>query len=367
MSTNIRERSICFINSNRVWGGGEKWHYEFSQLLQKEGYRVFAVSYPKSDLYNRFKESGIHVFSLKISNYSFLRPFQLFKLYNYFRKNKIETVILGLSSDVKVGGLAAKLAGLNKIYYRRGSAVPVKSNILNRFLFRNILTGVIANSLEIKKAILHFNNSLIAESKIHLLYNCIDFRKIPTHSSSHAYPVKMEGEIWIGNVGRLVEQKGQRYLIELAGLLKNKGIRFKLLIAGKGKLENELKSCVISQGLENEIYFLGFISDIEDFFQKIDIFILSSIHEGSANVLLEAMANSKPVVAFEVSSIGEIVEHEHTGFLAQFKDVTKMADLVIKLIEDQDLRIQMGLNGKKRVMEKFHVEHAVEELKSIIE
>ncbi len=79
------------------------------------------------------------------------------------------------------------------------------------------------------------------------------------------------------------------------------------------------------------------------------------------------MAHSKPVVAFEVSSIGEIVEHNHTGFLAEFKDVTKMADLVIRLIKDQELRIQMGLNGKKRVMEKFHVEHAIEELKRIIE
>jgi glycosyltransferase involved in cell wall biosynthesis len=101
--------------------------------------------------------------------------------------------------------------------------------------------------------------------------------------------------------------------------------------------------------------------------QSIDIFLLASLHEGSANVLLEAMACSKPVVAFEVSSISEIVENNYTGYLAEFKNIENFSEYVQRLIEDSELRQKMGHNGKNRIKEKFNVTRTMPQLLSIIE
>lgn len=358
---------ICFFNSNKVWGGGEKWHYEFSRNLAKEGYRVFTVTNYHSDLFKKLKLSGFPVLQVKIGNLSFLNPFKVLKLAGFYKKNQIETVILGLSCDLKIGGIAAKLAGVNKIFYRRGSAIPVKDSFLNRYLFRYILTGVIVNSLEIKRLILKNNSKLIDPDRIHLLYNCVDSQTFSAEPNPNDFMRKVDGEIWLGNVGRMVEQKGQNYLVDMAGLLKKRQIRFKLFIAGKGKLENQLKKQINSLDLKEEVVLTGFLPDICSFLKSIDIFLLPSIHEGSANVLLEAMACKKPVVAFNVSSMSEIVDHERTGYLAEFKNIESFTGYVSDLIHDNELRLKMGANGQQRIKEKFNADFAGKELIRIIE
>jgi len=350
-----------------VWGGGEKWHYETSVRLLKEGYKVFAVTNHNSELLFRLQSAGIPVLQLKINNFSFLNPLKIIKLYRFFTKNKIHVVILGSSNDLKIGGIVARLAGFDKILYRRGTAIPVKNRLSNRILFKHVLTGVIVNSIELKRALLQNNPDLIDHKNIHLLYNCIDINDFNFPKPFLKYQNKENGEIWLGNGGRLVDQKGQTYLIDLAKILKDRGINFKLLIAGKGKLESMLKDRTIALGLENEIVFLGFVSDMCSFLHSIDIFLLPSLHEGSSNVLLEAMACGKPVVAFDVSSISEMVEHNHTGFLAEFKNVQSFSDWVQCLIDDPEHRMQMGMQGRHRIEEKFNVIKTTKELLGIIE
>ena len=360
-------KTICFFNSNTVWGGGEKWHYEFSLNLLKEGYKVFAVTNRKSDLFIKFQSTDISLLPIKIRNLSFLNPLKIIRLYQFFKRNNIHLIILGLSRDLKLGGIAAKLAGLNKILYRRGSAVPVKNSLTNRLLFKYILTGVIVNSLEIKRTLLLNNPNLISINKIHLLYNCIDDLYLETTGKIISNIDKTAGEVLLGNVGRLVDQKGQNYLIDIAKILKDRNLKFKLLIAGKGHLESVLKEKAVTLGLDNYIRFLGFVPDIYSFMNKIDIFLFTSIHEGSANVLLEAMVCSKPVVAFDISSISEIVENNQTGFLAEFKNLKNFSDNVQRLIEDPDLRMQLGINGKRRIEDNFNVSKIMKEFKQIIE
>jgi hypothetical protein len=137
----LSEKRICLIN--RVWGGGEKWQYEFSLRLLNEGYRVFAITKHKSDLYFKFQRTNIPIFQLEINHFSFLNPLKIIQLYRFFKKNGIHIVILGLTRDMRIGGIAAKLAGLNKILFRRGSAIPIRNNLINRLLFKYMLTGVI--------------------------------------------------------------------------------------------------------------------------------------------------------------------------------------------------------------------------------
>ena len=90
------------------------------------------------------------------------------------RKENIGTIIINLSSDLKVAGIAAKLAGVRNIIYRRGSAIAIRDTWLNRFLYREVVTEIIANSEETARTILQNNQKLVPEEKIKVIYNGID-------------------------------------------------------------------------------------------------------------------------------------------------------------------------------------------------
>jgi glycosyltransferase involved in cell wall biosynthesis len=164
----------------------------------------------------------------------------------------------------------------------------------------------------------------------------------------------------------LSPQKGQTYLIELARRLKTEGVKFRLLIAGKGELEQQLQQYAQALEVKEEIQFLGFQENIKGFMGNIDIFVLSSSFEGFGYALVEAMAAQKPVVAFHVSSNPEVVDHGHTGLLAEQENVEDLVQCVKELIHNEDLRKTLGQNARKRVEEQFEIQRVVDETLALI-
>jgi glycosyltransferase involved in cell wall biosynthesis len=359
----LKTKNICLFNSCKNWGGGEKWHFEIAKLLKEKGYNVLLFTNIKSDLYEKVVHSTIPVYAIKISNLSFLNPFKILKIKQILKKHEIQTIILGLPSDVKIAGISAKLAGIHKIIYRRGTALPIKNTWLNKFIFKYIITDIITNSLEIQKKILERNPLLFPINNIHIIYNSIQINgfepKPPTFLTNPR-------QFIIGNMGRLVEQKGQKYLIELASILKDRGLNFKLLIAGKGKLKNQLHKLAEEYNVTQNIEFLDFVEDIEQFYKSIDIYVLTSIHEGSANTLIEAMYYAKPIITFNISSMPELVDHGVTGYLVKFGDITDLSEKVLFLANNPKLIFDMGLAAKQKVSENFNINNTLLQLESIL-
>lgn len=310
----MKNRSVCFFNSNISWGGGEKWHYDISTRIKNKGFKVIVVTDKKSELCRRIQKTSVELAYITISNISFLSPYKIYSIYRILKREHIDSIIMNLSEDVKVAGVAAKLAGAKHIIYRRGSATPIRNSLINRIIFKHIITGVIANSEETKKTILQNNPRLFPREKITVIYNGVDIAE-NSHEDTDPLYKRNIGEIILGNAGRLSHEKGQADLIEVAGHLKKKNIPFKLLIAGEGKLKNELKRYAKVLDVEKEVIFLGFVENVNRFMQAIDIFLMTSFYEGFGYVIVEAMANRKPVVAFDVRSNSEIIEDGKTGFL----------------------------------------------------
>jgi glycosyltransferase involved in cell wall biosynthesis len=357
---------ICFCNSVVSWGGGEKWHYDMAVRLHAKNFPVVVMTNKRSEIKERLKNSTIPIINFKITNLSFLNPVKIIMVAHAIKKAKINTIILNLSTDLKTAGVASKLVGVPHVVYRRGSAIPIRNTFLNRFLFKHIVDEVIANSEETKRTIISRNPNLIDKSKIKIIYNGIYIDAFDAQNSKNIYQRNGE-EIVIGNAGRLVKQKGQKYLVDLALNLKESGVNFKIVIAGEGKMENELRNLVKRNNLEDRIEFIGFIDDMKSFMQSIDIFVLTSIWEGFGYVLVEAMACNIPVVAFRISSNPEVIEDNLTGFLVEPFDSKAMADRVIQLIEDKGLREKMGNAGRKRVEEVFTFSKTLENFEAFIE
>lgn len=360
-------KNVCFFNSNKAWGGGEKWNHHFSLLLRDKGYNVFVVTNNKSELKSKLQnEPGITIHSEPIGNLSFLNPILMGRLKSFFQQNRIQTLITALPSDLKSGGIAAKCAGVSRVIYRRGIAVPVKNSFLNRQIFSKVVDRLIVNSLETKRTVLANNANLIDESKIRQIYNGFDVEEFDNLASSPLY-VPQNEEIVIGNAARLTLQKGQKHLIEAAKILKEKNHNFKILIAGTGEMEAELKDYAAKLDVTDKINFLGFVKDMKSFHQSQDIFCLPSLWEGFGYALVEAMTLEKPVVGFNISSNPEVISDNETGILVPPKDSEKLANALEKLITNEDLKKEMGKKGRIRVLENFNTPLVLSKLIDVIE
>lgn len=357
---------LCFINSVKSWGGGEKWHFDVASRLSRNGYNTFLIIDPRSELYHRVQESPLRVYRIAISNLSFLNPIKILRLRKIFREENVKTAIINLSSDLKAGGIAAKLAGVKNIIYRRGSAIPIRNTPLNRYLFRHVVTRVIANSEETKRTIVQRNHKLYDLNKIEVIYNGINLKEYD-RAQKHILFQRKDSEIIIGNAGRLVKQKGHRLLINVAEILRDRGLKFRILIAGKGKLETELRQLVKRKGLEDHIEFLGFVKDMQGFMNSLDLFVLSSLWEGFGYVIIEAMVCHKPVIGFDLSSNPEMIVDGYNGYLIEPYDVHAFADKIIKIARYPKLRTRLGDNARRIVEDKFTIDRAIEEVDNMLQ
>ncbi|MBN2485004.1 MAG: glycosyltransferase [Bacteroidales bacterium] len=356
---------ICFFNSTKAWGGGEKWHYDMAVCLFEKQFSINFAANKKSELAQRLKKHNIPLTTFTIGNLSFLNIFKLLQLKRFFERKKISVVVMNLPSDIKAAGIAAKWAGVSRIVYRRGSAVPIKNSFLNRFLFKYILTDVIANSEATKNTILERNPGLFPKEKIKVIYNGLNFSETVKAGTQNFYS-PLPGETVIGNVGRMVYQKGHNYLLEIASRLKSEGINFKMILGGSGPLETEIKTMAQRLGLNDRVIFTGFVDDVPWFMHNIDIFLLTSRWEGFGFVLAEAMAAAKPIVAFDISSNPELVKHGSNGFLARPFDTVEFANYLITLIKNQKLRNDFGKKGHEIVREKFSFDRVVKEFLEMV-
>jgi glycosyltransferase involved in cell wall biosynthesis len=364
---NFKPRTICFLNSNRPWGGGEKFNHDFALLCRDAGLTVHVVANTDSVLAQRLRgQPGLTLHEMRLGNLSFLNPFKLLALRSLFRKARIDTLVMALPADLKAGGLAARWAGVPRIVYRRGIAVSVRDTALNRLLYGKILHRLIVNSLDTKRCVLSANAKLIPQDRIRLVYNGFD---VETYDALPGEPLaaRRGQEVIIGNAGRLTPQKGQRYLLEAARLLKERGLEFRLLIAGTGESEDELKAEAVRLGVDNVTEFLGFVEEMKRFHASLDIFALSSLWEGFGYVLAEAMASERPVAAFAVSSNPEVVEQEVTGLLTPPGDATALADALEILARDPALRADMGRKGRERLLERFDTRNVLTQFLKALE
>lgn len=341
---------ICFMNTTSVWGGGEKWHLDHACAFREQGHEVFIIAQKGSEFQKMATKVGLSCYTVQIHNLSFLHPIKAYQLFRFFKNNRIDMLVMNFSKDLKIAAPTARLAHVTSVVYRRGSAIPIKNTLLNRFLFGKCLTHILANSEATKKTILQQNPNLFPSDKIKVIYNGIDCSN----------PLKKEETphkpIVIGNVGRLVYQKGQDLLIDMVARLKSRGIECSVLIGGDGDLMTTYQKMIDEKGLNDNITLRGHVSDTAAFLNEIDIFALPSRWEGFGYVLAEAMLASKPIVAFSISSNPELVENGVNGILASWCDMDAFENALVELINNRNLRDRMGENGRQIVHERFDFE-----------
>ncbi|MFH0713861.1 MAG: glycosyltransferase family 4 protein [Candidatus Micrarchaeota archaeon] len=198
----------------------------------------------------------------------------------------------------------------------------------------------------------------IPKKKFTVIYDGIDATKF-----SPAFNPKVKEELGIHPkspllvwVGRIIPQKGLKYLIAaMPAILKNSPTT-KLLIIGTGTELPELKKQAAKLGVANSIIFYGQVNDrkkLNNLLRGCDLFVFPSIWEPFGMVITEAMASGLPIVAARTGGIPEIIQENKNGLLVKPRSAKAFATAVVKILNSGKLK-QMGANGRKVVEKKFN-------------
>jgi glycosyltransferase involved in cell wall biosynthesis len=162
-------------------------------------------------------------------------------------------------------------------------------------------------------------------------------------------------------VGRLAQQKQFARFIDVVARVRRQLPVQAVIAGGDQGCQADLEAQTARLGLQEAIRFLGKVPDAHELMSAGDIFLLSSDHEGMPNVVLEAMAAGVPCVATRVNGVGDLIHHGETGFVAAH-DVDELAQHVIRLAEDAELRRAMGARARAAIALSYRQDDILRQL-----
>ena len=173
----------------------------------------------------------------------------------------------------------------------------------------------------------------------------------------------------VGSIGRLELRKGHDLLIRAMPELCMRVPSARLLIAGHDPrgYGATLRRLIDRLGLGEKVRLVGFQNDVGSFLNALDVFAFASSSEGFGQVLVEAMAAAKPVVASKISPLTEIAVDGNTGLLVEPGDPTAFADAIMSLLKNPIERERMGLRGRERVKKFFTAERMARQTLALYE
>jgi glycosyltransferase involved in cell wall biosynthesis len=174
-----------------------------------------------------------------------------------------------------------------------------------------------------------------------------------------------ERERVVGCVGRLSAQKGHEYLIAAAEIIARQRPEVSFLLVGDGERRRELEDEVSRRGLNGRVRFLGHRSDARNLYSVFDVLAMTSLYEGLPYTLLEAMADSCPVVVFQLPDLEELVVDGETGLVAAPGRVEEFAEKILRLLDDEELRKRLVNAARRRVEEHYSAEKFIQKIEAL--
>jgi glycosyltransferase involved in cell wall biosynthesis len=320
------------------------------------------------------EEAGAKVHSGVVSG-RLAAPRRLWKLTRLVRELKPDLIHTSNVVGEMYGGLAGRMTGVPVVgtltntsdrAVRLADNPHLNSFKLNTvgFLRRQLVRRTHRRHIAISK---HVGESAIKElgirpDRISVIYRGIDSKQSEADSNDIAELRRElgldDGAHVILTVGRLVPQKGQRYLVDAMPAVIEQYPGSVLLIVGIGFLEEKLKSQVSELGLEKHVRFLGRREDVPALMQLADTFVFPSLFEGLGVSLLEACDSGTAIVATNTGPIPEIIRHGETGLLVPPADHESLAAAILELMDDSELGARLAEAAANRVRREFTIDRA---------
>ena len=334
--------------------------YRWVKSLKDNGVDIEIFSFFKDD--NQFSPSykslGVNVTISNVNRfilYKYRR--NITKIFYLFALRKLKKTIKRFNPQLIHAhyltsyGILAKLSGFNPYCISIwGDDVFLPTN---NFILKNILLSSLKNAEQLFSTSDVINRFVI--NQFGLSTKIIPFG-VDTKFFKPINQKKIK-PIVIGIIKSIEPHNGIEFLIDAFNILIKKKINnIKLNIVGTGSIENRLRKMVKVSKLEDKVNFFGHVphNKILPHYQNLSIFVCPSLRESFGVSVIEASASGLPVIANNVGGLKEVVQHKKTGYLLDTTNPEKLAEYLEKLISDDNLRFNLGQNGRDFVKQKFN-------------
>lgn len=360
----MRKMKILFFIDSLGRGGAQRQMVELARNLDRERFEpVVLIYFDIQQLRKDLDDAGVPVFL--IEKKSKFDPIFLIRLVCFFREEKPDILQSYLNTANVWARLAGWLAGIRVIVTSERSGNVGESLIrvfLERFL-RRVTTLTISNSEFVKDILV--NKIGIAPEQVKVVFNGVDIARFNNASETSISKLKSQFNIndncfVLTLVGRIAPEKNHQCLIKAMSLLYPIRTKTKVLFVGNEHdidLKKELISEITTKNLDDIFIFCGPQENMAAVYAISDVVVLPSLWESFPNVIVEAMAAGKPVIASDISDNSKIIKHADTGFIFPNDDAVKLANYIKKIMVDDKENInKMGLAGHAHVCSNFSIE-----------
>lgn len=356
----LSQLEVCFIAGTLGQGGAERQLFYILKVLRQCGTRVRVLSLTRGEYWEqRIRDLGIQVKWVGQPESKFARLCRVVSALREQPPHIFQSQHFYTNLYAVAAARALRLHDVGAIRNDGKSELRHNGRFFGNLSLRFPRT-IAANS---KAGIRNAIDLGVNGTRLHLLpnvVNCDEFKSTPRQRT---------GPLRLLLVGRLVEQKRvDRFLAILSSLRRRSNMQFEALIVGDGPLQAELERQAQEMGLlPNVVRFEGVVADMSAVYRAADVLVLTSDHEGTPNVLLEAMASGLPVVATRVGGVAEIVKHTETGYLAEPEDQDALADALLQIMENENVRRELGARAREYVIANHSMQRLPAHLQELYE
>ncbi len=372
--TASRRVRVLHLLVNFESGGTERQAVELLKRIDPDRYDVrLAVLRNRGPLYEEIEAQYPNIPEFPLTSFydaNFVRQWR--RLRALLKQERIEILHAHDFYSDMLGVVAARSVGTKVIASQRNlQQSDRRSHQLGQRFISAVAHRLLVNSNAIRQ---HLMTSWKTPSdKIVVVRNGLrDFSELscgqwqrPTHDElCRELGIEKESKL-IGAVANLRPVKGHRYLIEAAALVIRQIPNAHFVLIGEGELRDEIEARAQRLGIAKHVHLMGYRADAPKLQTAFDLSVLSSLHEGLPNSVMEAMAAGVPVVATSVGGVPELIIHDETGYLAHPADAQDLALQITTALTNERESAALAARGHHYVTTKFGMQRMINEVENL--
>ena len=345
MNSNAEQLNVMFVVPCFGFGGLERVVLDLVMGLDRSRFNPSLCSLldPHPEMIGAIRTLGVPTYVLhKGWGVNYFLPFRLASVFARERVHLVNAHDIGATLYAVA---AARLALVPYVVHTDHSQILTKHRFAPayRWVFRHGISHAVAVSEHLRRYLIDTFD--VPEGLVTTIPNGIDVARFTTPIDKSVLRRELgirEGDLVIGSVGRLMEQKGMAYLLQAFSRLARQGDDTKLVIVGDGELRHDLEILARNLQVGDRVVFTGIRRDVPDLMRLFDVFALPSLWEGQPITVVEAMAAGRPVVATDVGGNAEILKHGEFGILVPPRDENALAGAIGALLRDPARAGELG-------------------------
>jgi glycosyltransferase involved in cell wall biosynthesis len=364
------KRTIVHLRASNFVGGPEKQIIEHLKRLNQNRYNGWLVSFlegrKENEMLQVARREGLN--NCAIPTACPIDGRSLFKLLKLIRQLEADLICVHGYKACVMGWWVGKKANIPVLAFSRGDTGENRKVVFYEWLERRFLAkleGIIAVSEGQKRLLeakgLRKKNIWVVQNAIAIDAHALELSSERKIEVFHQFGIPQAAKLVV-SAGRLSPEKGHRYLLEAIARLKKEERKYYFMFCGEGPCRADLEKQSEGLGISDQCHFPGFSRALPEILSAMDLLVLPSLSEGLPNVVLEAFASGKPVVASAVGGVPEIVANEVNGLLVPPQRPDLLSAAIDRILSNPELGKTMGLAGYSKVKSSFTFEAQTEQL-----